>query len=243
MDELKNLKSFAWRGTKKNRYTQDKWSDDKNCRPLEKSGATANALLTGKRQLDPTGNWKLIAVDLDHKDNWDEVIEKFKSLNLPQSLTVQTPSGGYHVFFWVQKDIPVQNINDDRHCKNFELKGDMSNITAPGSVFDDGAAYLVVRDIRIARLLPGEAYRLCKHRQEWRPPRMPEEFIPDRADVEQYAYHLDERARKNPRGYQIRCPYHEDSRSSAVLFLSGWLWCSGCGHKEQLVKKDMQNER
>lgn len=243
MEELNNLLSFAWHGTKKDRYTTDKWSDSANCRPLSSSKATANALLTGKRQLDPTGRWKLIAVDLDHKDNWDEVIEKFKSLNLPPSLTVKTPSGGYHVFFWVEKDIPVQNINDDRHCKNFELKGDMSNITAPGSVFQDGAAYIVVRDVGIARLLAGEAYRLCKHRQEWRPPRMPEEFIPDRADVEQYAYHLDERARKNPRGFQIRCPYHEDQRSSAVLFNSGWLWCSGCGHKEQLVKKDFKNER
>jgi Bifunctional DNA primase/polymerase, N-terminal. len=241
MNELADLKSFAWRGTKKNRYTQDKWSDDANCRPLKDSKATANALLTGKRQLDKTGRWKLIAVDLDHKENWEQVIEAFKSLDLPQSLTVKTPSGGYHVFFWIQKDIPAQNINDDRHCKNFELKGDMSNITAPGSVFDDGAAYIVVRDVPIARLLAGEAYRLCKHRQEWRPPRMPEEFIPERADVEAYAYHLDQRARKNPRGFQVRCPYHEDQRSSAVLFLSGWLYCSGCGHKEQLVKKEVQN--
>lgn len=238
MDELNSLKSFAWYGTKKGRYTTDKWSDDKNCRPLAQSRATANALLTGKRQLDKTGRWKLIAVDLDKKDNWDDVIATYKSLNLPHSLTVLTPSGGYHIFFWIQKDIPAQNINDDRHCKNFELKGDMSNITAPGSVFEDGLAYKVVRNVPIARLLAGEAYRLCKHRQEWRPPRMPEEFIPERADVEAYAYHLDDRARKNPRGFQIRCPYHEDHRSSAVLFLSGWLYCSGCGHKEQLVKKE-----
>ncbi len=238
MEELKNLKSFAWRGTKKNRYTQDKWSEDKNCRPLKDSKATANALLTGKRQLDPTGRWKLIAVDLDHKDNWDEVIEKFKSLELPQSLTVKTPSGGYHVFFWVGKDIPAQNINDERHCKNFELKGDMSNITAPGSVFQDGAAYIVVRDVSIARLLPGEAYRLCKHRQEPRMPYVAEDFVPDLRQVDDYAHYLDEHARKNPRGWQIRCPYHEDSRSSAVLFHSGWIYCSGCGHKEQVVKKE-----
>lgn len=239
MEELNNLLSFAWHGTKKNRFTKDRWSEDANCRPLESSKARANALLTGKRQLDKTGRWKLIAVDLDNKDNWEEVIDTYRALNLPQSLTVETPSGGYHIFFWVQKDIPAQNINDDRHCKNFELKGDMSNITAPGSVFDDGALYMVVRDVPIARLLPGEAYRLCKHRQEWRPPRMPEEFIPDRADVEQYAHHLDERARKNPRGWQVRCPVHEDSRSSAVLFHSGWLYCSGCGHKEQIVKKEV----
>lgn len=239
MDELNNLLSFAWQGSKKNRWTSDRWSDDKNCRPLSSSKKPANALLTGKRQLDPTGRWKLIAVDLDNKDNWEQVIETFKALDLPQSLTIKTPSGGFHIFFWIQKDIPAQNINDERHCKNFELKGDMSNITAPGSVFESGEAYIVVRDVPIARLLAGEAYRLAKHRQEPRMPHVDADFIPDKADVEQYAYHLDERTRKNPRGFQIRCPYHADSRSSAVLFYSGWLYCAGCGHKEQIVKKEL----
>lgn len=239
MDELKNLLSFAWRGTKKNRYTTDKWSDDKNCRPLGESKARANALLTGKRQLDPTGRFKLIAVDLDNKDNWDEVIAVYKALDLPQTLTVQTPSGGYHIFFWILKDIPAQNINDDRHCKNFELKGDMANITAPGSVFDDGAAYIIARDVPIARLLAGEAYRLCKHKQEWRPPHLPDDFIPDQADVEELAKHYDQRARQTPRGWYFRCPFHEDRKSSAVLFNTGWFFCSGCGHKEQLVKKEI----
>lgn len=238
-EELGNLLSFSWRGSKKDRWTSDKWGDDANCRPLSESTATANALLTGRRQLDATGRWKLIACDLDHKDNWMTVLQTYAALDLPQSLTVATPSGGFHVFFWIGKDIPAQNINDDRHCKNFELKGDMSNITAPGSVFECGAAYIVVRDVPIARLLPVEAYRLCKHRQEPRMPHVDADFIPDRADVEAYAYHLDERARKNPRGWQIRCPYHEDSRSSAVLFHSGWIYCSGCGHKEQIVKKEI----
>lgn len=238
MEELNNLLSFAWRGTKKNRYTTDKWSDIKNCRPLGESKASANALLTGSRQLDQTGRWKLIAVDLDHKDNWEQVIETYKALNLPQSLTVRTPSGGFHIFFWIAKDIPAQNINDDRHCKNFELKGDMSNITAPGSVFDDGAEYVVVRDIPIVKLVAGVAYKLCKHRQEWQPPRVPDDFIPEPGDIDAFAKHLDERARRNPRGWQVRCPVHEDRRSSAVLFNSGWLWCSGCGHKEQMVKKE-----
>lgn len=237
MDELNNLLSFAWRGTKKDRYTTDKWSDSKNCRPLKDSKATANALLTGKRQLDKTGRWKLIAVDLDNKDNWEQVIETFKALDLPQSLTVATPSGGYHIFFWIQKDIPAQNINDDRHIKNFELKGDMGNITAPGSVFDDGSAYIIARDVPIARLLAGEAYRLAKHRQEWRPPRLDSDFVPDPNDIESVAKHYDERARHTPRGWYFRCPFHEDRKSSAVLFNSGWFFCSGCGKKEQLVKK------
>jgi len=238
MDELKDLLSFDWRGSKKNRYTLDKWSDSKNCRKLRDSKATAQALLTGKRQLDKTGRWKLICVDLDRKTNWQEVIETYKALDLPQSLTVQTPSGGYHIFFWIAKDIPAQNINDDRHCKNFELKGDGSNITAPGSVFECGASYRIVRDIPIVKLRAGQAYRLCKHRQAIRMPHVPSDFIPDTADVEMYARHLDERAKPNPRGWQVRCPEHEDHRSSAVLFHSGWLWCSGCGIKKQLVKKE-----
>lgn len=240
MDELGQLKSFAWAGTKKDRYTRDKWSDDSNCRPLGQSKARANALLTGKRQLDQSGQWKLIAVDLDNKDNWEQVIETYKALNLPQSLTVQTPSGGYHIFFWVNKGIPVQNINDDRHCKNFELKGDGSNITAPQSVFDDGSMYLIARNVPIAKLKSGEAYRLAKHRKEWHSPRIDSDFIPDQADVEAMAKHYDERARHTPRGWYFRCPFHEDHKSSAVLFNNGWFFCSGCGKKEQLVKKEMK---
>lgn len=237
MDELKNLLSFGWQGTKKDRWTSDKWSDVRNCRPLSFSKRSANALLTGRKQLDATKKWKLIAVDLDNKDNWNEVIATYKALNLPPSLTVQTPSGGYHIFFWVNKSIPVQNINDDRHCKNFELKGDNSNITAPGSVFDDGSAYRIARDVPIAKLLAGEAYRLAKHRQEWHPPRIDSDFIPDEADVQAMAKHYDERARHTPRGWYFRCPFHEDRKSSAVLFNNGWFFCSGCGKKEQMVKK------
>lgn len=239
MDELNNLLSFDWKGTKKNRYTTDKWSVDENCRKLRDSKATAQALLTGRRQLDPTGRFKLIAVDLDNKDNWQEVIETYKALDLPQSLTVQTPSGGYHIFFWMPKSIPAQNINDSRHCWNFELKGDNNNITAPGSVFKCGASYRIARDIPIAKLLAGQAYRLAKHRQEPRMPYVPEDFIPEPGDIESHAHYLDQRARRNPRGWQVRCPVHEDRRSSAVLFDSGWLYCSGCGAKQQLVKKEM----
>lgn len=240
MDELQNLKSFQWIGTKKNRWTSDKWSDDKNCRKLKDSKATANALLTGPRQLDHTKQFKLVAVDLDKKDNWQEVLDTYKALDLPQSLTVQTPSGGYHILFWVPKGIPAQNINDDRHCKHFELKGDNSNITAPRSVFECGAEYKVVRNLPLARLAPGQAYRLCKYKQEWRPPPLPEDFVPDTADIEACAIRLDERARRNPRGWQLRCPYHEDRQASAVLFNSGWLYCSACGEKKQLIRKEVR---
>lgn len=241
MDELQRLKSFRWFGTKKGRYTKDKWSDERNLRPLGTSDASANALLTGARQLDATRQYKLVAVDLDNKDNFHEVVETFKALELPSSLTVATPSGGFHIFFWVQKGIPAQNINDDRHCKNFELKGDGGNITAPGSVFKCGSEYKVVRDVKIARLLPGEAAKLCKHKRMWQPPRMPEDFVPERAEVDAMARHLDERARRNPRGWQVRCPVHMDRQASAVLFNTGWIWCSGCGHKQRIVRKEYSN--
>lgn len=239
MDELNSLLSFAWYGTKKGRWTNDKWGDVKNCRPLGESKAKANALLTGNKQLSPTGHFKLVAVDLDNKDNWEQVIETYKALNLPQSLTVATPSGGYHIFFWIPKVIPAQNINDDRHCKNFELKGDNSNITAPGSVFDDGLEYKVVRDMEIVRLTNVAAQKLCREKPQPIMPFVAEEFTPSRLEIADKARELDERARKNPRGYQIRCPFHEDTRSSAILFYSGWLHCSGCGHKEQMVKKEV----
>ena len=236
MDEINDLLSFRWFGSKKNRYTTDKWSLDDNVRRLKDSEATANALLTGVRQLDSTGQFKLVAVDLDNKDNWGEVLDTYQALDLPKSLTSRTPSWGYHVLFWIPKSIPAQSINDDRHCKNFELKGDGSNITAPGSVFECGATYQIVRDVPIAILYPQDAYKLCKHRPVWQPPRVSDDFMPTEGDVEATARRLDERARRNPRGWQIRCPEHEDRRSSAVLFDSGWLYCSGCNHKEHLVK-------
>ena len=239
MDELNNLKSLSWLGSKKNRYTTDKWSDDKNCRRLKDSKTTANALLTGPRQLDRTKQFKLIAVDLDKKDNWQEVIDTYKALDLPTSLTVRTPSGGYHILFWIQKGIPAQNINDDRHCKNFELKGDGSNITAPGSVFECGASYTIVRDMPITKLYPNQAYRLAKHKPVPRVVYTRDDFIPDTADVESYAKHIDPQARHNPRGWQVRCPEHEDSRPSAVLFNSGWFHCSGCGYQKRLVRREM----
>ena len=70
MEQFQELKSFSWSGSKKNRYTTDKWGDIKNCRKLKDSKTTANALLTGNRQLSEDGKLKLIAFDLDHKDNW-----------------------------------------------------------------------------------------------------------------------------------------------------------------------------
>lgn len=238
MDELNDLISFDWFGTKRERYTKDRWSDDKNCRKLKDSKSTAQALLTGPRQLNKTGQYKLVAVDLDNRYNWDEVLETYKALALPKSLTVATPTGGYHIFFWVQKDIPMQSINDDRHCKNFELKGDMSNITAPGSVFACGASYLIVRDAPIARLHPGEAYRLAPFKQVPRFDRDWGRLEPDPIDVDSLAKQIDNRARRNPRGWGIRCPMHDDKRSSAVLFDSGWLYCSGCGAKERLIRRE-----
>ena len=238
MDEINDLLSFDWMGSKKGRYTLDKWSLDDNVRPLKSSKATAQALLTGTRQLNPTKQYKLVAADLDNKDNWEDVLETYKALNLPQSLTVSTPSGGFHVFFWVPKNTAAQNINDDRHCDNFELKGDGNNITAPGSVFECGATYRVVRDMPIAKLLPKQAYRLCKQKIIPPMPYVAKGDMPDTYDVEAAAKHLDERARRNPRGWQVRCPEHMDRRSSAVLFDSGWLYCSGCSHKELIVKRE-----
>ena len=236
IEELKELKSFAWQGTKKNRYTLDKWSSDKNCRPLKASTATANALLTGKRQLDKTGRWKLIAVDLDKKDNWQEVINTYKELNLPSTLTVATPSGGYHLFFWILKDIIAQNINDDRHCKHFELKGDNNNITAPGSTFECGATYTIIKNIPIAHLLPNEAYRLCKYKKPWMPLLPKDQLDPDLIEIETMAKYYDPQAKHCPRGWYFRCPYHEDHRASAILFNNGWFFCSGCGKKQKMVK-------
>lgn len=241
MEQFDGMLSFAWQGTKKNRYTKDRWSSDANCRRLKDSEASANALLTGNRQKDKTGKWKLIACDLDNRDNWEEVISTYKALELPSTFMDRTPSNGYHIFFWVLAGIPIQSINDDRHCKHFELKGDGSNITAPGSVFDDGATYEVINDVPIAHLLPAETYRLAPYKQTSYRIYNKDDFTPSQQEVETVAFQLDPKARRNPRGWAIHCPFHNDHRSSAILFDSGWLYCSGCGAKKLMVLKQSKD--
>lgn len=237
MEQFSNMLSFAWIGTKKGRFTRDKWGDAKNCRPLSTSSSKANAILTGHKQLDPTKQYKLVALDLDKKDNWQEVGDKWKQMGLPRTFTTRTPNGGLHMFYWVPKNAPAKTINDDTHCRNFEVKGDNSNITAPQSVFECGSEYEVVLDTNIAKLDIIQAFTLFKHK--------PKESVPtqywmnevDLSDVERKAYELDHQARKNPRGYTLKCPFHEDKRASAILFENGYFYCSGCGHEEFLVDK------
>ena len=80
--------------------------------------------------------------------------------------------------------------------------------------------------------------RYDPRKQEWRPPRMPSDFVPDASSVEQLAKQFDPRAKQTPRGWYFRCVKHEDRQASAVLFNSGWYFCSGCGYKELMVKKE-----
>ena len=238
MDQFQDLLSFSWQGTKKGRWTRDKWGDIKNCRPLKDSATTANALLTGKKQLDKTGEYKLVALDLDHKDNWKEVIYKLKSMKLPPTFAVKSPSGGVHLYYWVNKSLPAKTITDDTHCRNFEVKGDNSNITAPGSRFISGEEYRILKDRPIAKLSLEQGLRLFIHKP-YSKPIAPfwENKDPDISEVERKAYELDPHAKKNPRGFALKCPFHQDRRASAVLFENGYFYCSGCGHEERLVKR------
>lgn len=239
-DEIRDMLSFAWRGTKKHRYSRDKWSLPCGVRLLKDSQSKANAILTGNRQLDKTGKYKLIAVDLDIKDNWREVLNTYKNLDLPDTLTVRTPSGGLHLFFWIKRFIRAETICDERHCKHFELKGDNNNITAPGSVFKCGSAYKVILDVPIARLTDDEALRLLKPmprpKRSWGYPtcKVPKD------EVEKWAYDADNKAHRISKGFQIRCPFHDDKRASAIVFNNGFFYCSGCGVKKYVInyKKD-----
>lgn len=232
MEELQECLSFAWQGTKKNRWTADEWSRDSECRKLKDSTASANAVLTGNRQIDSSKTYKLIAVDLDHKNNWDDVVEYYVSLQLPETLTAATPSGGAHMFFWVNKYIRVQSIYDDRHIKGFELKGDNNNITAPGSVFKCGAEYKIIKNLPIAKLSSMDVVRLVRNVY----PRQPVHYTgkKDAKSAHEWAVAHDPQAKENSRGYALRCPFHEDKRASAIMFNSGYFFCSGCGKKEKI---------
>lgn len=240
MEQFQDLLSFSWHGTKKGRYTTDKWGDIKNCRKLKDTKTTANALLTGNHQLSEDGKLKLIAFDLDHKDNWEEVIDTFKALHLPQTFTVRSPSGGFHIYYWIPAGVRAKTITDDTHCRNLEVKGDNSNITAPQSRFSDGNEYSVVRDIKVATLDSTQAYRIFKYKQPKEAPRQFWQNSVDLSEVENKAYELDHQAKRRGDRFLLRCHVHNDNRASAVLFDNGYFYCSGCGHEEFIIKKGIR---
>ena len=92
-----------------------------------------------------TGNISQITVvDIDHKDPKKKTpLSKF-----PKTYTVQTPSGGYHLYYKYTPDIQT-NANQYIHLPYVDIRNDGGFVVAPPSVVK-GSEYKVIDDSPLA---------------------------------------------------------------------------------------------
>jgi hypothetical protein len=94
--------------------------------------------------LGPCG---LVVVDLDCKPGKPDGVAAFDALlnehgaDISSCPIVETPSGGYHVYFTQPDDIALNCRKGWFEGKGIDIKGDGGYVLAPGAVLDDGTYY------------------------------------------------------------------------------------------------------
>jgi len=159
------------RGTKK---PLDKWkafqpdnspSGDWEGKTIEEATAGGNnvALMTG---------WGLYVVDVDTKNgdgvkNWEQ---KKLQYGMPDTFTVQTPSGGFHYYYSVPEDAGLRN--SAFWGPNIDSRADGGYVLFPNSYLDyvtDGVVtsknYVIVNNVPVAQMPESVLYQLKETRK------------------------------------------------------------------------------
>lgn len=95
------------------------------------------------------GKSGLVVVDIDGQEGIDSFEKLLGERNWPKTLTVSTPSGGYHLYF---KGSDIHN-SVSTVAPKVDIRGDGGYVVGPGSVID-GVEYLIEEDTEVASL-PG----------------------------------------------------------------------------------------
>ena len=100
-------------------------------------------VLTGSR----SGVW-VIDVDVPKKDGDDDgrnTLDSWQKVHgsLPETFTVETPSGGLHLYFKMPKDGDVRN-SVKQAAPGIDVRGTGGYVIAPGSTLPDGRQYRIV---------------------------------------------------------------------------------------------------
>ena len=92
-----------------------------------------------------TGNGLLVVdVDVKKSGKWRESL---RELALPQTLTVRTATGGWHLYFWFRNDDRI-TIGADL-LPGIDWRGNGGYVVAAGSIVN-GVTYQIVRKVAIA---------------------------------------------------------------------------------------------
>lgn len=90
------------------------------------------------------GYW-VIDVDNHEGDKYEEAIEFLRKCNIPPSLTIRTPSGGIHIYYFA----PVEDLPAPLgRSKEFDLPIEIK--TSVGVVAPNGRDRVVIRDLPVA---------------------------------------------------------------------------------------------
>jgi len=113
----------------------------------------------------------IIDVDIKHGAPGKETMNALQSKHgkLPETLTVKTPSGGWHLYF---KKPAIEHIGNNSIGEGIDIRCDSGYVLVPGSSID-GKAYTIIRDKPIAAL-PAAWVDLFKPKQK--PTRKPLQY-------------------------------------------------------------------
>ena len=117
----------------------------------------------------------VIDVDNHEGDRYKEAIAELKTWNLPQTLAVQTASGGLHLYYWTFADALPKVRNDRRdHGLPSEIK------VHTGWVAPNGRDRKIIRDLPIAPLhvIAGTKFGdFASYKKQYTGPKVPPDLV------------------------------------------------------------------
>jgi len=90
------------------------------------------------------GEKKLVIVDFDDEKTQEECMKK-----LPETFTVKTGRGMFHLYYFSNNDVSFKAFNESMDTL-VDVQGDVKQCVGPGSIHPNGNPYEVIKDIPIA---------------------------------------------------------------------------------------------
>jgi hypothetical protein len=156
MEQIKKMTCIEL--TENSKIPSKPWNDESTHMPYEviRRNTRCNVgILTGQELED---GMYLLVVDIDVHRPEDNALEFYAEQGFPETLTISTPSGGYHCYFKYKRPLP--NTASKIH-PGVDTRGLGGYVVAPYSKID-GIKYDIIRDVKIKELPVKIAYALSE---------------------------------------------------------------------------------